>query len=89
MKSQFYFIGLLLLSWLKIGDLEIGHISTIDQEYYLNDGQHIQASLSAPEQILNFTGPWKVKFPSGWGAPDSSYFNQLLSWTDSKTEGIK
>jgi hypothetical protein len=34
-------------------------------------------------------GPWKVDFPPGWGAPPSTEFERLISWTDSDNTGIK
>ncbi len=35
------------------------------------------------------SGPWKVNFPEGWGAPVEVSFAQLISWTDSDVDGIK
>jgi len=35
------------------------------------------------------TGPWKIKFPRNWGAPDSATFDKLISWTESPEQGIK
>ena len=34
-------------------------------------------------------GRWKVFFPAGWGAPGETELDTLISWTDSKDEGIK
>ena len=63
----------------------------MDGEYLIgfNDGREISTkSLHIPKPI-NIEGPWKIKFPAGWGAPDSVYFNELISWTKSSIEGIK
>ena len=38
---------------------------------------------------LGITGPWQVSFTPGRGAPDEAAFEQLISWTDSKEDGIK
>jgi hypothetical protein len=35
------------------------------------------------------SGPWEVRFPAGWGAPEETTFEDLVSWTDSRDEGIK
>jgi hypothetical protein len=35
------------------------------------------------------SGPWKINFPSNWGAPPSAIFDQLISWTESENTGIK
>jgi hypothetical protein len=45
----------------------------------------------APQKVQDFSinGKWNVSFPSGWGAPDNVVFDSLMSWTDSKEEGIK
>ena len=34
------------------------------------------------------SGPWKVSFPPGWGAPSSVVFDRLISWTESENSGI-
>jgi hypothetical protein len=33
--------------------------------------------------------PWKIKFPPGWGAPDSIIINELKSWTEFSDPGVK
>ncbi|MGV8092531.1 MAG: glycosyl hydrolase [Mangrovibacterium sp.] len=35
------------------------------------------------------TGPWRVRFPEGWGAPPEVVFDRLQSWTESEDQGIK
>jgi alpha-L-rhamnosidase len=35
------------------------------------------------------SGPWKINFPSDWGAPPSAVFDRLISWTESENTGIK
>ena len=35
------------------------------------------------------SGPWKINFPMGWGAPESTVFNDLVSWTEVKDQGVK
>lgn len=32
---------------------------------------------------------WKVNFPEGWGAPVQTFFEKLISWTDSDNNAIK
>jgi len=32
---------------------------------------------------------WEVSFPKGWGAPEITRFDKLISWTESDNEGIK
>lgn len=35
------------------------------------------------------SGPWEVSFTPGWGAPESTVFDELISWTASDDPGIK
>ena len=39
--------------------------------------------------VAEIKGPWELRFPEGWGAPESIRLNQLASWTDNKNEGVK
>jgi hypothetical protein len=38
---------------------------------------------------LTLDGPWQVEFPDGWGAPRTTTFDKLQSWTESANEGIR
>lgn len=38
---------------------------------------------------LTIDGPWQVDFPEGWGAPRTTVFGRLQSWTDSTEPGIR
>jgi len=38
---------------------------------------------------IELSGPWEVRFPGGWGAPESKIFQELISWTDDPEDGIK
>jgi hypothetical protein len=38
---------------------------------------------------LTLDGPWQVEFPKGWGAPRTTTFGKLQSWTESDDEGIR
>lgn len=44
------------------------------------------ADLPAPAML---TGPWGVQFASGWGAPASTVFEQLIPWNEHADAGIK
>jgi hypothetical protein len=35
------------------------------------------------------SGPWNINFPPNWGAPPSTGFDRLISWTESTNTGIK
>jgi len=38
---------------------------------------------------LTLDGSWQVEFPEGWGAPRTTTFGKLQSWTESDDEGIR
>ena len=46
----------------------------------------VAADTPAP---LTLDGPWQVDFPEGWGAPRTTTFDKLQSWTESDDEGIR
>jgi|WetSurMetagenome_2_1015567.scaffolds.fasta_scaffold00464_21 hypothetical protein len=68
---------------------------TRDGILFLNKGTFKLESNSESKYIENLqqdyiiTGGWLVKFTKEWGAPDSALFPELISWTDSKNDGIK
>ncbi|WP_411029960.1 glycosyl hydrolase [Spongiimicrobium sp. 3-5] len=40
-------------------------------------------------QIVSLEGAWQLSFPENWGAPTKSVFDELISWTDAKEDGIR
>jgi hypothetical protein len=44
---------------------------------------------SGDPAALTIDGPWQVEFPEGWGAPRTTTFGRLQSWTDSAEAGIR
>ena len=52
-------------------------------------GQSRKLDVASVPQPLEMTGPWQVSFPKGWGAPESTTFEKLVSWTESDEAGIK
>ncbi len=46
-------------------------------------------SVSAPPRSLEINGPWEVRFPPDWGAPEKVSVNHLISWTEFSERGIK
>ncbi len=43
----------------------------------------------SPPSDLVLDDSWTVKFPDGWGAPTSTVFDSLISWSDHPNEGIR
>ncbi len=38
---------------------------------------------------LELTGPWRVRFTPGWGAPEQVVFTNLMSWTEHPDFGVR
>lgn len=38
---------------------------------------------------MELTGPWKVEFTPGWGAPETIIFQRLIPWNAHSDQGIK
>jgi hypothetical protein len=52
-------------------------------------GRKLLAEVSALPGPLEIEGPWELKFPSGWGAPQQVTLERLISWTDHPNPGVK
>ncbi len=52
-------------------------------------GKH--ASLHIPEipAPVAIEGPWSVKFPTGWGAPDQIHLDKLIAWNKYPDAGVR
>lgn len=49
----------------------------------------IKADVDTVPPSVEITGPWEVRFATGWGAPESKIFPELISWTEDRDDGIK
>lgn len=52
-------------------------------------GREATVKLSPPSKPLVIRGPWTVKFPAKWGAPDEIRMENLASLSESKIEGVR
>jgi len=43
-------------------------------------------SVPAPQLL---SGPWALQFPAGWGAPEQTTFDRLISWPNHSDAGIR
>ncbi|HSA26531.1 MAG TPA: glycosyl hydrolase [Phycisphaerae bacterium] len=48
--------------------------------------KEIAAEVPLPVAVA---GPWEVRFPAGWDAPETATFDKLISWTDHAAFGIR
>lgn len=39
--------------------------------------------------VAELGGPWEVRFPPGWGAPERINFAELISWSEHPDSGVK
>jgi len=53
------------------------------------DGRTRQFELAALPQPLEITGPWDLRFPPNWGAPEHVTLDRLISWSDHPDAGVK
>jgi len=56
--------------------------------YTLTDNK-VSKTITCKHDVYPVEGPWSLSFSSGWGAPDSTVFNELISWTESEIEGVR
>jgi hypothetical protein len=52
-------------------------------------GREETIKLSSPPRSVQIDGPWELKFPQGWGAPEKVSVKHLSSWTEVSERGIK
>jgi hypothetical protein len=53
-----------------------------------SSGKDINITAVDPN-LSELTGPWKLDFPAGWGAPASIQLDRLMSWPDYPDKGVK
>jgi len=53
------------------------------------DGKIFTSEIKNPCDEITIDGSWEVHFPNGWGAPEKTTFDKLISWTESNDDGIK
>jgi len=51
--------------------------------------QSVQLPQLKVTELTSITGAWRISFQKDRGAPDSSIFNELSSWSDNTDAGIK
>ncbi|MEN6537127.1 MAG: glycosyl hydrolase [Bryobacteraceae bacterium] len=52
------------------------------------NGAEYSATVSLPGAV-EVTGPWEVRFPKGWKAPERITLDRLISWTAHPDDGVK
>jgi hypothetical protein len=52
-------------------------------------GRILQAEAPALPQPQEVTGPWELRFPPNWGAPEQVTLDRLVSWSEHGDLGVK
>jgi hypothetical protein len=52
-------------------------------------GKILHANVAPLPAPLEITGPWEVRFPAHWGAPEQITLDHLISLSDSTNAGVK
>jgi hypothetical protein len=58
-------------------------------QLWLSDKSQKTTIVHATQSVPQITGPWKLFFPKGWGAPDSVSVENLHSWTQFEDAGVR
>lgn len=53
------------------------------------DGRARLVDVAALPEPMAITGPWDLRFPPGWGAPERVELPRLTSWTEHSDPGIR
>ena len=53
------------------------------------EGDETTVNLNLPPSPVPIEGPWEVRFPPGWNAPERTTFDKLISWPEHSDPGIK
>lgn len=54
-----------------------------------SSGRVLKAQVPAAPAAIEVQGPWELRFPPHWGAPDKVMLDKLISWPESPDAGVK
>ncbi|MGH7942983.1 MAG: glycosylhydrolase-like jelly roll fold domain-containing protein, partial [Limisphaerales bacterium] len=55
----------------------------------LASGKTVMFTVPSIPRPITLQGPWTVKFPSGWGAPDQVQLDKLIAWNRHPDAGVR
>ncbi|MCX7013469.1 MAG: glycosyl hydrolase, partial [Candidatus Sumerlaeota bacterium] len=58
-------------------------------ELKTSKGKTLKLDVAALPEPVEIAGPWDVRFPPNWGAPDRIVLDKLISWTQREEAGVK
>jgi len=71
------------------GDLMVETWQTGSYELKTASGRILQAQVPALPPPQEITGPWELRFPPKWGAPERVTLDKLVSWSEHADPGVK
>jgi hypothetical protein len=67
----------------------VGSVFVVFRQPTGSAGPGLQKTASPNPEVMEVNGPWELRFPSGWGAPERVALDQLASWTVNENAGVK
>ena len=71
------------------GALLAGMTQTGEVEVKTRFGKTLKASVATLPEPQDIAGPWALRFPPKWGAPDQVILDTLISWTAHADAGVR
>ena len=66
-----------------------GSVFVVFRQTNDGNGPGLQKPPVPKPDVLEVKGPWELRFPPAWGAPDGIVLDQLASWTENQNAGVK
>lgn len=71
------------------GNLQLCAVEAGNYQISLASGQTVSMSIPAIPGPVDVRGPWTVKFPDGWGAPDRIQLGELVPLNEHSDAGVR
>jgi len=75
----------------RAADRQVRFVSDVSGVFRLqtSDNRTIETTVDPLPEAIELTNRWTVHVSPGWGAPESTTFERLASWTSNENEGIR
>jgi len=83
------FVGLSRVMFLSTGGEEVEGVRVHEVSSGVAHDPATDELRAPAREGFELSGPWRVRFGAGRGAPEEESFHELISWTDSEDEGIR
>ena len=58
-------------------------------QFALASGRRTTVAIPSVPRPISITGPWRVAFPAGWGAPAEIHLQHLIAWNKHPDAGVR